>query len=40
MEAFDFFRESVLRGEVDPNRIKASLLRVSGMKFKLDSTLA
>lgn len=40
MEAFDYFREAVNRGEIDPNRIKASLLRVSGMKFKLDSTLA
>ena len=40
MEAFDFFRESAIRGDVDPARIKSSLLRVSGMKFKLDSTLA
>lgn len=35
MEAFDYFKNSVARGEVPRERIVASLERVTGIKFKL-----
>ena len=40
MEAFDYFREAVERGEVSKGRIAAALSRVSGIKYKLKSSLS
>jgi len=37
--AFDFFHDSARRGEIPPERIRTALERVSGSKFKLDSTV-
>ncbi|MCK4605809.1 MAG: hypothetical protein KAU35_00795 [candidate division Zixibacteria bacterium] len=39
MRAYDYFHESVGRGEIDLQQVQASLSRVSGIKFKLDSTV-
>ena len=38
VEAFDYFREAVERGEVSKDRLTSALSRVSGIKFKLKST--
>jgi len=35
MQAFDFFREAVRRGEIDTERIRKSLERLAGIKIKL-----
>lgn len=35
MLAYDYFRDAVSRGEVSPERVRASLDRVVGIKFKL-----
>ncbi len=37
--AFDYFNEAVRRGEITTARLRAALERVSGVKFKLDSTV-
>ena len=39
MRAYDYFHESVGRGEIDQQQMQTSLSRVSGIKFKLDSTV-
>ncbi len=38
MLAYDYFVDAFDRGEIDPDRVKTSLGRVSGIKFKLDSS--
>ena len=35
MQAIDYFVDACKRGEIDPERIRASLDRVAGLKFKL-----
>lgn len=35
MQAYDYFCEACRRGEVDPDRLRASLERVAGLKFKV-----
>ncbi len=37
--AFDYFHDSARRGEIPAERIRTALERVSGSKFKLDSTV-
>lgn len=39
MRAYDYFVDAVDRGDIDLAEIKASLSRVSGIKFKLDSSI-
>ncbi|MDZ4724089.1 MAG: glycoside hydrolase family 3 N-terminal domain-containing protein [candidate division Zixibacteria bacterium] len=39
MEAFDYFVESVDRGEIDHARLRSSLQRVGGLKYKLERSL-
>jgi beta-N-acetylhexosaminidase len=39
MLAYDFFCDAVNRGDVDRQQLCASLSRVSGIKFKLDSSI-
>ena len=39
MRAYDYFVDAVDRGNVDQIQLKASLSRVSGIKFKLDSSI-
>jgi len=39
MQAFDYFRAAVERGEVSDERIASALSRVSGLKFKLSSSV-
>jgi beta-N-acetylhexosaminidase len=39
MEAYDFFKDAVVRGEISKDRIVASLDRVAGIKFKLGKSV-
>jgi len=39
MRAYDFFCDAVSRGDVDRAQVRSSLSRVSGIKFKLDSSI-
>jgi beta-N-acetylhexosaminidase len=39
MRAYDYFVAAVDRGDIDLTEIKASLSRVSGIKFKLDRSI-
>lgn len=39
MEAYEHFANSVERGEISENRLRASLNRISGLKFKLESSV-
>ena len=35
MQAFDYFREAVRHGEIEPERVRKSLERLAGIKIKL-----
>ncbi len=39
VEAYEYFVNAVERGEIDHNQIQASLNRISGVKFKLESSV-
>ncbi|UCE24161.1 MAG: hypothetical protein JSU74_12835 [Candidatus Zixiibacteriota bacterium] len=39
MEAYDFFKEAVVRGEISEDRIVNSLDRIAGIKFKLGKSV-
>jgi len=39
MQAYDYFVNAYERGEIDEQRIEASLSRIAGIKFKLESTV-
>jgi beta-N-acetylhexosaminidase len=39
MRAYDFFCDTVSRGDIDQPQLQSSLGRVSGIKFKLDSSI-
>lgn len=39
MQAYDFFANACTHGEIDEHRIETSLSRISGVKFKLESTV-
>jgi len=39
IDAFDYFAEACLRGEVSESRIETALQRISGIKLKLDSNV-
>jgi beta-N-acetylhexosaminidase len=39
MQAYDFFVNACEHGEIDENRLETSLSRISGIKFKLESSV-
>ena len=39
MQAYDFFANACAHGEIDKHRIETALSRISGIKFKLESTV-
>ncbi len=39
MEAYEYFKDAAQRGEISPDRIKASLDRITGIKFKLGKSV-
>lgn len=40
MSAYDYFCDAVASGEVNPERVKQALERVSGLKYRLESSLS
>jgi len=40
MEAYEYFKDAYLRGDIDAERIKTSLNRIAGIKFKLAKSVS